>query len=116
MESKSAILDCHQLTKGCFPRNIVSVDQLESPKPDFIIQLKGKVTTQQYKVATVFVDHKSLLGFLYLQRSTSTKETIEAKQAFEQFASLHGITIRHYHADNGRFADNAFVEHAVGSG
>ena len=75
------------------PGETVSVDQLESPEPGFIVQLKGKLTTQCYKVATVFVDHHSSLGFLYLQQSTSAKETIEAKLAFEQFASLQGITI-----------------------
>ena len=75
------------------PGETVSVDQLESPEPGFIVQLKGKLTTQWYKVATVFVDHYSSLGFLYLQQSTSAKETIEAKQAFEQFASSQGITI-----------------------
>ena len=65
------------------PGETVSVDQLESPEPGFIAQLKGKLTTQCYKVATVFVDHYSSLGFLYLQQSTNAKETIEAKLAFE---------------------------------
>ena len=36
------------------------------------------------------------------------EETVEAKQAFEQHASESGVTIIHYHADNGRFYDNAF--------
>ena len=102
--------------KAVLPGDIISVDQLESPEPGFIAQLKGKLTSQWYKVATVFVDHYSSLGFLYLQQPTSAKETIEAKQAFEQFASSQGITIWHYHADNGRFADNTFVEHAGSSG
>ena len=33
---------------------------------------------------------------------------MEAKQAFEQHASESGVTIPHYHADNGHFYDNAF--------
>jgi hypothetical protein len=37
----------------------------------------------------------------------SSEESVKAKRAFEQFAAKHGITIRHYHCDNGRFADNA---------
>ena len=33
-----------------------------------------------------------------------------AKQAFERFCSTHGVKAVHYHANNGRFADNAFVK------
>ena len=43
--------------------------------------------------------------------SITSKETIEAKQAFERFATDHSVCIKHYHADNGRFADNAFKQH-----
>ena len=41
------------------PGKIVSVDQLESPMPGFIAQLKGTLTKQRYKYATVFVDQYS---------------------------------------------------------
>ena len=30
-------------------------------------------------------------------------------EAFERFLSDHGVSIKHYHADNRRFKDNAFV-------
>ncbi len=36
-------------------------------------------------------------------------KTINAKQAFERYAAEHGVRIAHYHCDNGRFADTAFV-------
>jgi hypothetical protein len=85
------------------------VDQLESKTPGFVGQLKAPILTKnRYKVATIFVDHYSRLSFIYLQYSTSGAETIKAKQAFEDFAKSHGVTIRHYHADNGRFIDNLF--------
>ena len=32
-------------------------------------------------------------------------ETLESKLAFEKFAASHGVNIKHYHADNGRFED-----------
>ena len=32
------------------------------------------------------------------------------KQAFERSAEQRGLRITHYHADNGRFADNAFIQ------
>jgi hypothetical protein len=38
----------------------------------------------------------------------TSKETMEAKQAFEHFARQHGVCILHYHCNNGQFADNAF--------
>jgi len=41
-------------------------------------------------------------------RDLSSEEMINAKLAFEQFARNHGVKIYHYHADNGRFANNAF--------
>jgi hypothetical protein len=87
----------------------VSVDQLESKTPGFIGQMKSPIlTTGRYLVATIFVDHFSRLSFVYLQSSTSGAETVSAKKAFEAFAESHGVLVRHYHADNGRFADNRF--------
>ena len=41
------------------PGQVVSVDQLESPTPGFIAQLKGTLTKQHYKYTTVFVDQYS---------------------------------------------------------
>ncbi|KAL7485090.1 hypothetical protein ACHAW6_010683 [Cyclotella cf. meneghiniana] len=76
-----------------------------------LAQLKGKLAVQRYKAATVFVDHFSGLRYIHMMTSMSSNETIKAKQAFEQFAANHFVTIEHYHADNGRFADNAFINH-----
>ena len=38
-----------------------------------------------------------------------SEETVMAKHAFERSTEQHGVKILHYHADNGRFADNAFI-------
>ena len=35
---------------------------------------------------------------------------MEAKYAFERFAELNKVTIKHYHADSGHFADNGFIQ------
>ena len=90
------------------PGECVSVDQMISTQVGFIAQLKGKLTRNRYKAATIFVDHFSRLRFVHLMRDLSSEETISEKLAFEQYAGDHGVTILHYHADNGRFADNAF--------
>ena len=100
-----------QVFQATRPGQVVSVDQMESMQPGFVGQLKGKLTTQRYKAATVFVDHFSGLRYIHMMTSTSSNETIKAKLAFEQFAANHFVNIEHYHADNGRFADNAFINH-----
>ena len=45
---------------------------------------------------------------MHLQRALTSEETVEAKQPFEAFTVTHGVTIKHYHADNGRFQDKLF--------
>jgi hypothetical protein len=91
------------------PGDCVSVDQLESTSPGFIGQMKGALTNKRYRFATVFVDHFSRLSYVHLQQTNSAIETLEAKRAFEKFASAHAVLIKHYHADNGRFADNLWL-------
>ncbi|KAL7477735.1 hypothetical protein ACHAW6_003531 [Cyclotella cf. meneghiniana] len=81
-----------------------------STQTGFVSQLKGKLTVQCYKAAT-FVDHFSSLQYLHMMTNISSNETIKAKQAFKQFATNHFVTIEHYHADNGHFANNAFISH-----
>ena len=91
------------------PGECVSVDQLESSQVGFLAQNKGRLTRDRYKAATVFIDHYSRVRYIHLMKEISSKETIKAKHAFETWASIHGVTIKHYHCDNGRFADNDFV-------
>lgn len=62
------------------------------------------------------MDHASHLSYVHLQESLTLKKTVEAKHAFEAFARSFGIKIRHYHADNGRCADNAFLNNVAISG
>ncbi len=98
------------------PGQCVSVDQLESPVAGFVGQNKGFFFRKRYKVATVFVDHFSRLSYVYLQESTKGVQTLAAKRSFEAYASSHGVQIRHYHADNGRFAERLFLNHCELSG
>ena len=86
-----------------FPGQEVSVDQLESTSPSFITQLKGILTQQRYRYATVFVDQFSRYTFVYLQKRVTSEETVMAKHAFERSAEQRGVKIKHYHVDNGRF-------------
>ena len=97
------------------PGDCVSVDQLESTAPGFIAQMKGRLTKQRYQAATIFVDHQSRLGYVHLQRDLTSVETLKAKKAFEAYARHKGVQVKHYHADNGRFADNMFIKDVANS-
>jgi hypothetical protein len=101
----NAISHVRQITK---PGDCVSVDQLESTTLGLIAQLKGRPTVRRYRTATIFVDHFSGLSYVHLQKTTNAEDIVEAKEAFELFAASKGGQILHYHADNGRFADNRF--------
>ena len=98
------------------PGQIVSVDQMESSTTGFISQLKGRLTRRRYRAATIFVDQYSKLSYVHLQEGLTSAETVEAKKSFEAFARSMGVQIKHYHADNGRFADNAFIQSVQDSG
>jgi hypothetical protein len=88
----------------------VSLDQLDSSTPGFVAQLKGIITKRRYTCVTVYVDHFSRLGYGHMQHQLTSKETVETIHGFEAFARSQGFTIKYYHADNGRFSDNAFMK------
>ena len=93
-----------------FSGQCISVNQLESLTPGLIAQLKGIPTTKRYKAATVFIDHYSCLLYIHLQSTLSSEDTLQAKEAFERYCESNGVKVIHYHADNGRFVDNLFLE------
>jgi GAG-pre-integrase domain len=95
---------------GLSPGKHVSVDQIESPTPGLIGQIKGIPTKARYRVATIFVDSYSGISFVYLQQTTNATETLEAKHQFENYARSFGVNIVHYHADNGRFIETVWRE------
>ena len=43
-------------------------------------------------------------------QSLSSQETVEAKRAFEAHARSMGVRIKHYHADNGIFTNEGFMQ------
>lgn len=95
------------------PGSCISVDQLESRTMGLIGHMKGTPTVQRYRCATVYVDHFSRLSYVHLQKQLTSEETVQGKIAFEKFCEARGVTVKHYHADNGRFADKGFVNHVT---
>ena len=83
---------------------------MESRTSEFIGVLRGSVTKILYTCATIFIDHHSGLSYVHLQYSITVEDTITAKRSFEAYARSHGVSIKHYHTDNGRFAYRKFLE------
>ena len=73
------------------------------------MQNTGRLTNKRYNNATVFVDHFSGFTYTHVHQSTGADEAIQAKRLFEQKAQELGVTIRHYHADNGIFNSEKFM-------
>ena len=92
------------------PGEIVSVDQLVSPTPGLIGQMTGRLTRKRYKYATVYVDQYSGMGYVYLQKSANAKETIKGKHSFEAHCRQQGVRVQAYHANNGIFQANKWVD------
>ena len=92
------------------PGDVVSVDMIHSPVGGLIPVSKGKTLQEKYHIACVFVDQSSKFVFVTYQMSTSAAETVDSKHRFEQYAASHGVTIKHYCADNGAFNTRLFKE------
>mmetsp|Transcript_41992 Transcript_41992/g.101184 ORF Transcript_41992/g.101184 Transcript_41992/m.101184 type:complete len:1373 (+) Transcript_41992:2978-7096(+) len=90
------------------PGQVVSVDQLVSPTPGFVPTHRGNPTLARYVGATVFVDHFSDFTYIHLMTEMNADATVLAKLAFERECATHGVSIRHYHADNGLFDTKTF--------
>ena len=73
-------------------------------------QIKGTLTNKRYWIATEYVDHYSACSYVYLQQDSSRREKLKRKIAFKHYATKQGVTVQSYHADNGQFADNDFLE------
>jgi len=60
---------------------------------------------------TINIDQYSDFSHTFLQEDTLSKETLKGKLAFKRYPRKVGVNIEHYHLDNGRFADNAFISY-----
>ncbi len=98
-------------TRKLLPGDVVSVDQLVSSTPGLVACLHGGYPTKEkYVGSTVFVDQASDFSYIYHHTSLNSAQTVLAKQAFEAEAKRYGVTIKHYHADNGLFRTKPFEQ------
>jgi hypothetical protein len=64
-----------------------------------------------YKCGCLFVDHASGKMFNFAQYSTTAAETIDSTLRLEALARDEGLTIKHFHSDNGVFSSSEFKKH-----
>eukprot|EP00957_Ditylum_brightwellii_P133694 10193786-Ditylum_brightwellii.AAC.1 len=98
------------------PGDCVSVDQLESSTPAFVVQLKGNLTKRCYRASTVFINHFFNVTYIYEQSLLTLEETVAAKVDFEAWSRDKGVIAKHYHAYNVHFADSAFMSNCQRKG
>ena len=58
----------------------------------------------------IFLDHSTGPSYTHLQTSIDNKQTVLAKQGYEQFAESHRVKVKSFRADNGIFAEKAFCD------
>ena len=92
------------------PGNVISVDQIVSAQPGLIPKMSGFPTNQRLWGCTTFVYHVSDYVYVHLMRYLSLSGTLLAKTSMEKIMSQSGQTVNQYLANNGRFADNGFVD------
>ncbi len=88
----------------------IGIDHLISAQPGLIPQNKGTLTRARIWAATVFVDYYTKFVYVALMSDQSAESTVEAKQNFEHFCGTRNVQVKHYHADNGLFADSLFTQ------
>ena len=93
----------------CRPGQCVGVDQMISAQPGLVPQEKGHMTRARIWACTIFIDYFTGYTYVALMRDLTAESTLAAKKEFEHRCAVRNITVEHYHADNGRFAEPAFV-------
>ena len=58
------------------PDKLISVDQLISPTTGYLSQINGILTINQYRYATLFVDHCSSFIYTHFYNTPASDETI----------------------------------------
>ena len=92
------------------PRDDDKLDQIVSEQPRLILQMSGFLTSKRLWDATTFVYHIGDYVYVHLMRDLTLNETLLDKEAMLKVMAQTGRYVKHYHADNGRFSDNGFID------
>ena len=96
--------------KQTMPGDGVSINQIVSAQPGVILQMSGFLTSKRLWGTTTFVDHVSDYVYVHLMRDLTINETLLSKGEMEKVITQAGRYVKNYHADNGEFADNGFID------
>ena len=88
----------------------IGVDQLISAQPGLVPQERGTMTRARIWAATVFIDYVPGYVHVGLMKDQSGESTRQVKHDFEHISSTRDVNIKHYNADNGRFAEKLFTD------
>ena len=91
------------------PGKCVGLDQMVYAHPGLIPQEKGNLTQARIWACTLFVDYYTGYVFVALMRDLTAESMLAAKKEFEHRCAVRGFKVKHYHADNGRFAELAWI-------
>ena len=80
-----------------------------SAQPGLIPQEKVNLTRERIWACAVFVDYYNGYVFVALLRDLTAESTLAAKKEFENRCAFRGVKVEHYHADNGRFSEPAWI-------
>ena len=97
------------------PGDTIRFDQLISDQPVLGPQEKGIMTRVRIWVATVFIGYVTGYVHVGLMQYQSGEATLQAKHNFEHLSSTRTVNIKHYHADNGLFAERLFSDNVQSS-
>jgi hypothetical protein len=86
------------------------MDQIVSAQPSLIPQMSGFLTNCQIWGCLTFCDHVSDFVYVHLMQDFTINDTILAVKTFDKVLSQANCIVKHYHANNGAFAHNRFLD------
>ena len=106
-KSSGGVLRSSDINK---PGQRAGTNHIVSAQPGLVPQEKCSMSRARIWGATVFVDDATRWAKVHLMQDTSGDSTLEANEAFERDCMTQNVVPKHYHADNGRFAENNFKQ------
>ena len=92
-----------------YPGKQVSIDHFIVTTPGRLLGLRGLSKAKNiYKGGVIFKDPSFWYIHVEPVINFTAAEAIQAKQEFEYAMSTLGVTVTHYHTDNGVFTSSAF--------
>ena len=91
------------------PGYCVSTVQILSTQPGLFLQMSGYLTSDRIWGISLFVDHATDYTYGHLIRIIDLDENLGANKYFEKLVGRSNNTVKIYHADNRRCADNGFM-------